>query len=140
MTSLKLIGAAMIAASALASPALGQTSITNPAACESMFPNANCDNAGRNSPYASSRQERQYRRTANRNNSGFWPADTAGAVVGAAAGTAAAVATSPFRAWDNSYAYDNRGWDTRTYGQRNGWVCEPGSYFKGEDGRRHLCQ
>ncbi|QOZ70130.1 hypothetical protein [Bradyrhizobium arachidis] len=158
MTSLKLIGAAAIAASTLAGPAMGQSSITNPAACESMFASANCLNAGAGSPYATSRQERQYRRTAyrqqNRNDSGFWPVDTAGAVAGAAVGTAAAVATAPFRGWGNSYAYDtsggyngnyNRGemgwygnWDT--YAARNGIVCRPGTWVKGEDGRRHICQ
>src|SRR5690349_16327699 len=73
MTSLKLVGAAAIAASTLAGPAMGQSSITNPAACESMFASANCLNAGAGSPYATSRQERQYRRTAyrqqNRNDS-----------------------------------------------------------------------
>src|SRR6201995_1688225 len=113
MTSLKLIGAVAIAASALAGPAMGQASITNPAACESMFASANCLNAGAGSPYATSRQERQYRRTAyrdpnryndvNRTDNGFWPAATAGAVAGAAVGTAAAVASAPFRGWDNAY-------------------------------------
>ena len=156
MTSLKLIGAAAIAASTLAGPAMGQASITNPAACESMFASANCQNAGAGSPYATSRQERQNRRTANRqlnrNDSGFWPVDTAGAVAGAAVGTAAAVASAPFRGWDNSYAYDNstgynggRGemgwygnWDT--YAARNGIVCRPGTWYKGADGLRHICQ
>ncbi|MET4387924.1 hypothetical protein ABIB73_003681 [Bradyrhizobium sp. F1.4.3] len=164
MTSLKLIGAVAIAASALASPALGQASFSNPAACESMFPGANCQNTGAGSPYATSRQQRQYRRTAyrdpnrynnvNRANNGFGPVDTAGAVAGAAIGTAAAVASAPFRSWNNSYAYDNsngyngsydRGemgwygnWDT--YAARNGIVCRPGSLYKGEDGRQHLCQ
>ncbi|MEO6783870.1 MAG: hypothetical protein ABI407_20330 [Bradyrhizobium sp.] len=23
---------------------------------------------------------------------------------------------------------------------RNGFVCQPGTWFKGEDGRRHICQ
>lgn len=163
MTSLKLIGAVAITASALASPALGQAVISNPAACESMFPSANCENIGAGSPYATSRQQRQYRRTAyrdpnrynnvNRTNSGFWPAATAGAVAGAAVGTAAAVASAPFRSWDNSYAYDNSGgysnynrgemgwygnWDT--YAARNGIVCRPGTWYKGADGLQHICQ
>ena len=69
---------------------------------------------------------------------GLLPVDTAGAVAGAAVGTAAAVASAPFRGWDNSYAYDNSGgyaggrsemgwygnWDT--YAARNGIVCRPG--------------
>ena len=152
--TMKLIGAAALAASALASPAMGQASITNPAACESMFASANCLNAGAGSPYATSRQQRQYRRAArydepNRVNSGFWPVDAAGAVAGAAVGTAAAVASAPFRSWDNSYAYSggsyDRGgmgwygnWDT--YAARNGIVCRPGTWFKGADGQRHICQ
>lgn len=55
---------------------------------------------------------------------------TAGAIAGAAIGTAGAIATAPFR---NSYAYD------RDY-RREGFACEPGTWFRGEDGRRHLCQ
>ncbi|MBR0738966.1 hypothetical protein JQ581_18690 [Bradyrhizobium liaoningense] len=158
MTSLKLIGAVAIAASALAGPAMGQSAITNPAACESMFASANCLNTGAGSPYATSRQERQNRRMAyrqqNRYDSGFWPVNTAGAVAGAAVGTAAAVAAAPFRGWSNSYAYDtsggygggyNRGqtgwygnWDT--YAARNGIVCRPGTWYKGADGLQHICQ
>ena len=156
MTSLKLIGAAAIAACALAGPAMGQSAITNPAACESKFASANCLNTGAGSPYATSRQQRQNRNAAyrqqNRNDSGFWPVDTAGAVAGAAVGTAAAVASAPFQGWGNSYAYDNSGgyngrygemgwygnWDT--YAARNGIVCRPGTWIKGEDGRRHICQ
>ena len=63
-----------------------------------------------------------------------------------AIGTAGAIATASFRAWDNSYAFDNRrdnswdncGWDTCA--QPNGFVCTPGTWFKGQDGRRHICQ
>jgi hypothetical protein len=58
-------------------------------------------------------------------------ADTAAGIAGAAIGTAGAIATAPFR---NSYAYDRR-----DYGP-NGFACEPGTWFKGADGRRHLCQ
>jgi hypothetical protein len=50
---------------------------------------------------------------------------TAG-VVGGAVGTAAAIATSPI------------GGDE--YARRNGFVCTPGTWFRGEDGRRYLCQ
>ncbi len=88
-----------------------------------------------------------------RHDSGFWPGDVAAGVVGGAIGTAGAIATAPFRndgyAYD-AYAYDSgygngyyggpRGWDNRTYGQRNGFVCEPGTWFKGEDGLMHPCQ
>ncbi|HVX75702.1 MAG TPA: hypothetical protein VHB49_06235 [Bradyrhizobium sp.] len=85
----------------------------------------------------------------------FWPGDVAAGVVGgavatagAAVNTAGAIATAPFRNYD-SYAYYNGGyynngwdnnWDRRTYAQRNGFVCQPGTWFKGDDGRRHICQ
>ena len=70
-------------------------------------------------------------------------ADTAGAAVGVAAGiagaaigTAGAIATAPFR---DSYNYD-RGYDYDHYMGPNGYACHPGTWFKGEDGRRHICQ
>ena len=59
-------------------------------------------------------------------NGGFWPGDVAAGVGGGAVGTAAAIATSPI------------GGDE--YARRNGFVCVPGTLFRGEDGRRHLCQ
>src|SRR5665213_1265876 len=96
----------------------------------------------------------------NRRDSGFWPADVAAGVVGgavatagAAVGTAGAIAAAPFEG--DSYAYyngggnnagwndngwNNRGWNNQSYAQRNGFVCTPGTWFKGEDGRRHICQ
>jgi hypothetical protein len=65
------------------------------------------------------------------------PVDAAAGIAGAAVGTAAAIATAPLRgsyAYDNGYRYDDR------YARRNGFVCQPGTWFRGEDGRRHLCQ
>jgi hypothetical protein len=44
--------------------------------------------------------------------------------------------------YDDSYAYDN-GYDggyDNGYAARNGFVCQPGTVFRGEDGRQHLCQ
>jgi hypothetical protein len=57
-------------------------------------------------------------------------ADTAAGIAGAAIGTAGAIATAPFR---DSYAYDRRDY------RREGFACEPGTWFKGPDGRRHPC-
>jgi hypothetical protein len=92
----------------------------------------------------------------NRRDSGFWPGDVAAGVVGgavatadAAVNTAGAIATAPFRG--DSYAYYNNGydngsngynnsWQGQSYAERNGFVCQPGTWFKGEDGRRHICQ
>jgi hypothetical protein len=55
---------------------------------------------------------------------------------------------------DDSYAYDggdntvyDNGYDNGYngayapgYAARNGFVCQPGTWFRGGDGRRHLCQ
>jgi putative effector of murein hydrolase len=57
-------------------------------------------------------------------------AGVAAGVAGAAVGTAAAIADAPFR---NSYNYD-------PYMGPDGYACRPGTWFKGEDGRRHICQ
>lgn len=171
MTISKLLGAAAILSSALASlasPAMAQEVITNPGYCAQFYPNANCQNKGPGNPYTGDYQ----RRIADRNNgnwnngwdsnanwnngwhdswsdnrwdrhdTGFWPGDVAAGVVGGAIGTADAIATTPFRG-GNSYAYYNdgyrRGYDDN-YAARNGFVCQPGTWFKGEDGRRHPCQ
>jgi hypothetical protein len=61
-------------------------------------------------------------------------AGVAAGVAGAAVGTAAAIADTPFR---NSY--DDRGYYARGMGP-SGFACEPGTWVKGADGRRHRCQ
>ena len=139
MTRLKILGAAAILASALASPALAQEVITNPGRCAQYYPNANCQNLGPGNPYTDRYQRQVYRDQAYRQNGdwqnsynrwdgrdSFWPGDVAAGVVGGAVGTAAAIATAPI------------GGDE--YARRNGFVCVPGTLFRGEDGRRHLCQ
>jgi hypothetical protein len=158
MTKSGLLGAAAVmVCSALAGPAMAQQVISNPGYCAQFYPNANCQNKGPGNPYTGDYQ----RRTADRNGnnwdrdsgwhdswndnrrdrrdrgSGFWPGDVAAGVVGGAIGTAGAIATAPFRG--DAYAYDTRGYD-QGYAARNGFVCQPGTWFKGEDGRRHLCQ
>ena len=76
-----------------------------------------------------------------RNDQGFWPADVAAGVVGGAIGTAGAIATAPFRndayAYNDGYGYNN-GYAYNSYNQ--GFVCQPGTWFRGEDGQRHICQ
>jgi hypothetical protein len=161
MKHLTLLGAAAIAA-ALATPAMAQQTMRdNQLRCQSSFPNANCETWRASNARAERSSDRRvtYRQTRyrdldlNRTHTGFWPADaagnvagaaigTAGAVAGAAVGTAGAIATAPFRAFDDTYAYDNgyRGWDHRSYAERNGFVCTPGTFFRGADGKRHLCQ
>lgn len=117
--NLKILTAAAILTTAIAAPALAQ------------------DSHGRaDAMRGSQAQERVYHR---HNGSGFWPGDVAAGVVGGAIGTAGAIATAPFR--NDAYAY-NDGYNGRRYygGYNNGFVCQPGTTFRGEDGRRHICQ
>jgi hypothetical protein len=70
---------------------------------------------------------------------GFWPGEVAAGVVGGAIGTAGAIATAPFR--NDVYAYNDGYYGRRYYGGYNsGFVCQPGTVFRGVDGRRHICQ
>ena len=143
MTKCKILAAAAILASALAGPAMAQEVIYNPGYCAQFYPNANCQNRGPGSPYTGSYQRQVYQDQVYRDqayrdrtwqdsynrfddNSGFWPGDVAAGVVSGAVGTAAAIATSPLGGEE--------------YARRNGFVCVPGTWFRGEDGRRHLCQ
>jgi hypothetical protein len=74
------------------------------------------------------RHDRNWQNSYNRwedRDTGFWPGEVAARVVGGAVGTAAAIATAPIG---------------EEYTRRNGFVCIPGTLFRGEDGRRHLCQ
>jgi hypothetical protein len=140
MTKFGILGAAALVASALASPAMAQEVVYNPGYCAQFYPNANCQNKGPGNPYTGDyqrhqnwqnqgyRQDRRWRDSYNRydNDGGFWPGDVAAGVVGGAVGTAAAIANAPIGGSD--------------YARRNGFVCIPGSVFRGEDGRQHLCQ
>jgi len=168
MTSLRLLGAALIAASALASSAHAQ-GLQAPFPTRCAFTDPNCQAYGPGDPFtrtsyqnrrmtrhelARERARREMaRREAYRENPGFGPLNAMGALAGAAVGTAGAalgtaatIATAPlapFGAWDNSYAaYGSTGWngDWNTYAARNGIICRPGTYFKAADGSRHLCQ
>ncbi|MGL3211441.1 hypothetical protein [Bradyrhizobium sp. BR 1433] len=150
MTNLRILGAAVIVACAVSSPASAQAVFSNPAACSSQFASANCLNRGAGSPYDSRRGYYQ-RRAAYREPVG--PVGAAAGVAGAAVGTAAAIATAPFGGWRNSYAaygtYDRPAaygdyyaWngDWNSYASHNGIVCRPGTFFKGSDGLQHPCQ
>jgi hypothetical protein len=65
-----------------------------------------------------------------RDSRAFWPGEIAAGVVGATG----AIATAPFYAFGGGGDYD------QSYAARNGFVCIPGTYFQGEDGRPHICQ
>ncbi|MEH2688838.1 hypothetical protein DXU04_28595 [Bradyrhizobium diazoefficiens] len=120
MMNLKVLAAVVIAASALSSSAaLAQAALSNPDECQAEF--ASCTGLGTGgTPTGVHRQST--RRSAYRQ-----PA-AAAATVGS---------------WGNSYAMSGEmGWhgNWNTYAARNGIVCKPGTYFKGADGLRHLCQ
>jgi hypothetical protein len=80
---------------------------------------------------------------------GIGPGIAAGLVAGAVIGGGYGYYGGPgyddgSYAYDNGYngAYDNgyNGGYDNGYAARNGFVCQPGTWFRGEDGRRHLCQ
>ena len=58
MTKYSFLGAVVLAASALASPAMAQQVIYNPGYCAQFYPNANCQNLGPGNPYTGSYQRR----------------------------------------------------------------------------------
>lgn len=113
----KLLTAAAVLSTAIAAPALAQ----DPAA---------------RAPSRQAQDQRAYHHYHRHyGGTGFWPSDVAAGVVGGAIGTAGAIATAPFR---GAYAYNDgyRGY----YGYNSGFVCQPGTTFIGEDGRRHICR
>ncbi len=130
MTKTKLVAAAAILSSVIATPVLARDMSKHAGPMRSQAYDANAYD---------------------RSDSGFWPVDTAAGIVGGAVGaagaiaggavnTAGAIATVPFQ---GGYAYND--YDTnyrygQSYAQLNGFVCQPGTWFRGEDGRRHICQ
>ncbi|ABE39804.1 hypothetical protein [Rhodopseudomonas pseudopalustris] len=130
-----LAAAAATVALAIATPASAQRAAQYPGACSQMYPNADCRGYNMNSPYNGTYQARRDYRDSN----AFWPGDVAVGVVGGAIGAAGAIATAPFQ---TGYQPDY-GWNggvSESYARRNGFVCMPGTTFRGEDGRMHLCQ
>lgn len=141
MNTMKFLTAAALATGLMATPALAKDQSKHRAQMQSDRSMQMSDDGYRDG----------YRGPMRRSDTGFWPADVAtGAVdgafgiAGAAVNTAGAVATAPFRSWDNSYAYFNgpaEQLDARdAYARRNNFVCQPGTWIRGEDGERHICQ
>ena len=133
MTKLGFFGAAaVILSSALASPVMAQQVITDPGYCAQFYPNANCEKNGPDNPYTGDYQLRNGWGSNTNWNNGWhdsWNDDPWDRRY-----------TAPFRG-DSYASYDNgyRGGYNDTYA-RSWFVCQPGSYFRGEDGRRHICQ
>jgi opacity protein-like surface antigen len=126
MTRFKILGAAAILASALASPAMAQEVVSNPGYCAQFYPNANCQNRGPGNPYTGSYQQtygnQAYRQNGWQNSNNRWDGDRRGDRDSVMVGR----------------AYGANGGDE--YARRNGFVCIPGTLFRGEDGRQHICQ
>ncbi|WP_375789337.1 hypothetical protein ACE10Z_19415 [Bradyrhizobium sp. Pha-3] len=135
MTQLKILSAAALLASVLASPAMAQQAIGTAARCSNAGPGAPCQTmapgttrtAYRHHAY---RRDRDWQGSYNRYDPG--PAG----VVGGAVGTAAAIATAPFGG--SEYARTPIGGEE--YARQNGFVCTPGTWFRGSDGLQHPCQ
>ncbi len=81
-----------------------------------------------------------------RRDSGFWPGGVAAGIVGGAVGTAGAVASAPFR---DAYAYSDpyyRSQYNSAYVARNdfialnGFVCQPGTIIRAQNGEQQICQ
>ena len=133
MTKSGMLAAAAIVASALASPASAQEVIYNPGYCAQFYPNANCQNKGPGNPYTGSYQrqvyqndvyrDQAYRDRAWRDSHSRW--DDRGSVLSGDV-AAGVVGAAPIGG--------------EAYARRNGFVCIPGIWFRGEDGRRHPCQ
>jgi hypothetical protein len=125
MTLSRLLGAAAVLSTALAGPVMAQQVISNPGYCAQFYPDANCQNKGPGNPYTGDYQRgAAYRNSYNRWDGDRWNhRDTA---AGDAVGTAAGIAAAPIGG--------------AAYARNNGFVCQPGTWFKGEDGRRHICQ
>jgi hypothetical protein len=111
MTKFRLLGAAALLSTVLAGPAMAQQVVSEPGYCAQFYPNANCQDKGPGNPFGNYQSPTPYR---NDNRRG-----------------------------DNSPAYDNggpRGGYDNSHAARNGFACQPGTWFKGEDGRRRICQ
>ena len=113
--NLKFLTAAAVLSPAIAAPAFAQQDVSRA---------------------QGARHHKESVRVIEHRDSGFWPVNSAAGVVGGAVGTAGAIATAPFR--NDRYAY-NDGYYQRYRGP-NGFACQPGTTFRGEDGRMHLCQ
>ncbi|WOH79066.1 hypothetical protein RX327_24515 [Bradyrhizobium sp. BEA-2-5] len=142
MTQFKILGVAALLASALAGPAMAQQTIGTAARCSNAWPDAPCQAMAPGTTRTAyhqriDRRDQGWQGSYNRYDPGpFAPVDAAARVAGGAVGTAAAVATAPFGGPD--YARAPIG--GAEYARQNGFVCTPGTRFRGSDGRRHPCQ
>lgn len=142
MNTIKLLTAAVVVTGLMATPVLARDQVKHRAKAKAEYGMQMNDSGYR---------DNGYRADIRRSETGFLPTDVAAGAVGGAVGiagaavnTAGAIATAPFRSWDSSYAYYNGPmdqYDSRdSYARRNNFVCQPGTWVRGEDGQRHICQ
>jgi hypothetical protein len=146
--SLAILGAAAILTSALAGPATAKGTMAK-GAKDKQVTHANSQSHMQRRAAYRGEQFRDANAVVTRDQYGrpMGPVGAAGTVVGGAVATAGAIATAPFRAFDNSYnnyddyyGYGYGGRDWKTYAARNSLACTPGTTFRGADGRQHPCQ
>jgi hypothetical protein len=121
--NMKVLGAIVIAASALSSSAALAQALSHPDLCEDEF--SGCTGLGTGStPTSAPRYRHLNRRTAY-----YRPAPATGAMVGGPGNS--------YAMYGGAYGW-NGSWNA--YATRNGIVCRPGTYYKGADGLQHPCQ
>ena len=114
MMNLKVLAIVISAAALSSTAALAQAALSNPDVCQAEF--SSCTGLGTGFTPVTGYRRVAYRRPV-----------AAAATVGG---------------WGNSYEAGEMAWrgNWATYASRNGIVCKPGTYFKGADGQRHVCQ
>ena len=127
MNKTGILAAATILASALAVPAMAQDmTYYGPGTryADGYQRQVHQDQAHQGRAY----RDHAWRDSNNRwdDDSGFRPGSIAAGVAAGAVGTAATIAASPL--------------GSEEYARRNGFVCMPGTWFRAEDGRMHICQ
>jgi hypothetical protein len=143
--SLAILGTAAILTSGLASPAMAKGTMAKDVKDKQVTHAKSQSHMQRRAAYRGERF-RSANAGVTRDQYGrpVGPVDAAGAVVGGAVTTAGAIATAPFRAFDNSYdnyyGYGYGGRDWKTYASHNGLACTPGTTFRDANGRPHPCQ
>ncbi|WP_246788495.1 hypothetical protein [Bradyrhizobium sp. CCBAU 53421] len=119
---------------------MAQQTIGTAARCSNADPAARCQTMAPGTTrttyhHRSYRRDRDWQGSYNRYDPG--PAGVAAGVVGGAVGTAAAIATAPFGGPDY---YGRAPIGGAEYARQNGFVCTPGTWFRGSDGLQHPCQ
>lgn len=144
--SLAILGTAAILTSAFAGPAIAKGTVAQGAKDKQVTQAKSQSNMQRRATYRGERfRDANAAVTRDQYGRPMGPVGAAGAVVGGAVATAGAIATAPFRAFDNNsydnyYGYGHGGRDWKTYAARNSLACTPGTTFRGADGRQHPCQ